>query len=289
MTTTFPRRPAFRALLPAALTALFALPILLTLLAGVCRAADGWLEDAARPAGTAKTLEIAGVECVFRWIPAGSFIMGSPTTEKDRFEDEVQHEVTLTRGFWALETETTQRLWTAAGLENRSGFKGDDMPVERVGWGECVGFTAALNALGILPEGLEFRLPTEAEWEYACRAGTTSSYFWGEEPDPARSKLNLNEGAHEPVRSFPPNPWGLHDMHGNVWEWTADLYDDYPAGPATDPRGPAEGGTLTRRVYRSGSWDGAARGCRSAYRAGLSPTFQSDRLGFRFVIAPTGE
>ena len=131
-------------------------------------------------AGTRKALTIKGVEFAFRWCPAGTFTMGSPTSEAERFDDETRHKVTLTKGFWLLETSVTQGMYRAITGSNPSAFKsGDNYPVEQVSWFDCQSFCESLNALNVAPAGFEFRLPTEAEWEYACRAGTTTPYFWG--------------------------------------------------------------------------------------------------------------
>ena len=261
-----------------------------------------------RAAGSRKVLTIADVEVAFRWAPPGSFVMGSPVSEAGRWEDETQHEVVLTRGFWLAETPTTQLLWKTATGENPSFFSdenddwGDDdkrptwnecqfFPVEEVSDEECAEFAERLNALAI-PGAGTFRLPTEAEWEYACRAGTQTAYFWGDALNGDMANCNGTEPCGTPeegrnlcfpsrVGSYPPNPWGLYDMHGNVWEWTADWFDDYPEGQATDPRGPEDG---MDRTLRGGSWNDDARCCRSAARHCYESGDCDDRIGFRLAM-----
>ena len=257
-------------------------------------------------AGDLRALEINGVSYRFRWCPAGSFMMGSPKEEDNRFDDEVQHEVVLTRGFWMLETQVTQAMWrsvmgynpsdfsnTGGGKSKVSGLNTDNFPVENVSWDDCQEFINKLNAIAEL-KGLEFRLPTEAQWEYACRAGTTTPFFWG-------SSLNGDKancfgyfpygtdvkgeylGRTSPVGSYSANPWGFFDMHGNVYEWCADWYDDYPTGTVTDPLGPAVG---SYRVLRGGSWYFFAQGCRSAYRGCNVVGYRYSSLGFRLSLVP---
>ncbi len=162
-------------------------------------------------AGERKTVTVNGVEFAFRWCPAGTFMMGSPKDEKDRSSDETQHEVTLTKGFWMLETEVTQKQWKAITGDNPSNFKGDDLPVEEVSWNDCQEFCRKCSALG-----LPVQLPTESQWEYACRAGTTDAYA-GNLDEMAWYYSNSGNKTH-PVGTKKPNAWGLYDMHGNVWE-----------------------------------------------------------------------
>ena len=262
--------------------------------------------DAAPNAGTRKVLTVDGVEYAFRYCPAGTFTMGSPEDEEDRRSNETQREVTLTRGFWTLETEVTQEMYeealtganpswfsaSGAGSDDVAGLDTSRFPVEEVSWDDAQEFIAKLNAGGFAPDGFEFRLPTEAEWEYACRAGTTTPFSWG-------SSLNGNKanckgyfpygtstkGAYlrrtTAVGSYEANPWGLYDMHGNVGEWCADWRGDYDAGPQTDPTGPTSG---RWRVLRGGSWDYDAECCRSAYRDAFDPTDRYFNFGFRLVL-----
>ncbi|AUB84845.1 hypothetical protein THSYN_18970 [Candidatus Thiodictyon syntrophicum] len=216
-------------------------------------------------------LDVRGVPYLLRWIPAGRFLMGSPEDEPERNDDETQHEVELTRGFWLGETAVSQALWHAAMGNNPSRRKGADLPVEQVPWGECQIFVAKLA--GMAP-GLGPRLPTEAEWEYACRAGTRTAFSFGDMLDTGRANYNgdyaYNKGPKGeyrqralPVWSVAPNPWGLYQMLGNVYEWCEDWYGAYPTGPVSDPAGPAEG---SYRVLRGGAWLSFGRCLRSAFR-----------------------
>lgn len=163
------------------------------------------------------------------WCPPGTFIMGSPPEEPGRFADEDQIEVELTRGFWIARTQLTQKVWQELMGNNPSNFKGDDRPVESVSWNDCQDFLRVLNDCYPVKD-FAFRLPTEAQWEYACRAGTTTAFSCGDDPaqlgDYAWFSENGNWETH-PVAQKLPNPWGLFDMHGNVWEWCQDFYGDY--------------------------------------------------------------
>ncbi|MEJ5375757.1 MAG: formylglycine-generating enzyme family protein [bacterium] len=229
-------------------------------------------------------------------IPPGSFIMGSPEKEQFRNPDETPHLVRLSRGFFMQETEVTQAQWRAVMGSNPSFFKdcGDNCPVERVSWNDVARFLEALNKRA---EGI-YRLPTEAEWEYACRAGTKSAFSWGDSPDCTRGMFSnnprrgvarcLNEvlarglkaGSPAPVRSYAPNPWGLYDMHGNLWEWCQDWYGPYPQDELIDPQGPAQG---TFKVRRGGSWFKYATFGRSANRTWAHPASRYNTTGFRLV------
>ncbi len=219
-----------------------------------------------------------------RWIPSGQFTMGSPSSEPDRYSDEVQHEVVLTRWFFLAETECTQRQWEAVMGGNPSHFKGSDRPVEQVSWGEaeeyCRKLTAKQRAEGILAEGWEWRLPTEAEWEYAVRTGTTGPRY-GELDAIAWHVGNSGRETHA-VKQKTANAWGLHDMIGNVWEWCSDWRGDYPTGSVTDPTGPSSG---SDRVYRGGSCRNDARDARSAGRNGDDPGYRGSGLGFRPALS----
>ena len=240
-------------------------------------------------AGDRKVETVNGVEFAFRWCPAGTFMMGSPTNEEGRYDDEEkQHSVTLTKGFWMMETEVTQKQWKAVmGNLPDCGFKGDDLPVERVSWNDCQEFCKKCKSLG-----MPVQLPTEAQWEYACRAGSTTAYFWGNALSGDKANCDGNhpcgtttKGKYlektTPVGSYEANAWGLYDMHGNVWEWCADYWNkEYPSGSVTDPVGPSTG---SYRVYRGGSWSSYARCCRSACRSCYGPGYRSYFLGFRVV------
>ena len=257
--------------------------------------ADGQSTSVTPKAGEARSVTIEGIECVFRYCPAGTFVMGSPENEKERYDNEVQHEVTLTQGFWMMETEVTQALWSTITGNNRSKFRGANYPVHNVSWYDCVDFISRLNDRGIASEGMFFDLPTEAEWEYACRAGTTGAF--GGTGDFATmawcAELNghnfLRNNVHD-VKGKNPNAWGLYDMHGNVWEWCKDWYGDYPSNPVTDPQGAPNG---TVRVGRGGSWYYPAKNCRSAVRISYDPEKGSDNdcCGLRIVMraVPTNQ
>ncbi|NBC33912.1 MAG: SUMF1/EgtB/PvdO family nonheme iron enzyme [Alphaproteobacteria bacterium] len=214
-----------------------------------------------------------------RWIAPGRFTMGSPEEEPGRAEREgPQHLVTISRGFWLADTACSQALWQAVtGKKNPSAFKGDDRPVERVSWNDVQDFLRQLEEL--LP-GCGADLPTEAEWEYACRAGTTTPFSFGDSV--TREQVNHAASETVPVKSLPPNAWGLYEMHGNVWEWCADGRRAYDASPQVDPKGPE--GEDTPRVLRGGSWIGEAGLARSAYRLAIPPGLASDYQGFRFCL-----
>ncbi|MGF1455329.1 MAG: formylglycine-generating enzyme family protein, partial [Alphaproteobacteria bacterium] len=227
--------------------------------------------------------ERADVVVRMRWIPAGSFLMGSPEDEKGRFSDEgPQHRVTLSRGFWLFDTPVTQAVWQAVMGENPSRFKGEDRPVERVRWHDADAFLARLNAR--LP-GLDLALPTEAEWEYAVRAGTTGpTYARGDQDLDDLAWYTANsDGTTHPVAQKSPNPWGLYDMLGNVWEWCADGLRPYDEDPKTDPAGPQgspEGSSS--RALRGGAWCDLARDVRAAGRGADAPDSRNDvGIGFR--------
>ncbi len=228
-----------------------------------------------------------GVTMELLLIPPGEFQMGSPDSESQREADEgPQHRVRITKPFYIAQCEVTQAQWQAVMGSNPSRFKGDgNLPVETVSWDDCQEFRRKLSQ----HVGREVRLPTEAEWEYACRAGTTTPFHFGDtiSTDQANYAGNYvygtgREGQYRektvPVGSFPANAWGLHDMHGNVWEWCQDRYGEYPSGAQVDPAGPASGG---HRVFRGGSWNNLLRNCRSAIRYSFTPDHRYDRVGFR--------
>ena len=216
----------------------------------------------------------------FVWIRQGKFTMGSPETEGPfRVYDETQHEVTLTP-FWMLDHEVTQAEYEAVMQSNPSQFKGPNRPVENVTWFNAVEFCDRLTERdrksGWLLPTQKYRLPTEAQWEYAARAGATGIRYG--EPG---AILKLGARETYPVRSKSPNKWGLYDMLGNVEEWTADWMGDYPKGPVTNPTGPGSG---VMRVIRGGSWF-LGDGARSAGRFALSPYDSAPgKLGFRVII-----
>lgn len=222
------------------------------------------------------TFRVDEVEQKMRWIPAGSFVMGSPEDEEERFGDEgPQHEVQLTHGFWLFDTPCTQALWQAVTGENPSGFKGAQRPVERVSWRDCQEFIAKLNEL--LP-GLALSLPTEAQWEYACRARTKTARY-AEDLDAIAWYDENSDGETHPVKQKRPNAWGLYDMLGNVLEWCYDGQREYTAERVIDPLGPLNPGA--DRVFRGGDWDGYAQVVRAADRGWPPPDYRLNALGFR--------
>jgi formylglycine-generating enzyme required for sulfatase activity len=234
-----------------------------------------------------------GVRQGLRWIPPGEFMMGSPESEPERFDNERQYKVIITEGFWLAETACTQALWRAVMGENPSRFKGADRPVENINWKDCQSFISKLNTA--IP-GLNVCLPTETQWEYACRAGTTTPFSFGESITTDQVNFDGNypyndgpKGEYReqtvPVKTFPCNPWGLYEMHGNVWEWCVDWYGSYPKETAVDPTGPTNGDA---RVLRGGSWIFYARFVRSAFRNGYDPTRRNDYFGVRLARGQTG-
>ena len=236
-----------------------------------------------------------GIE--FASIPAGKFLMGSPATEKERYQNENQHEVTLTQGFRMGVHEVTQAQYEQVMGENPSENKGATLPVETVSYDEALAFCKKLSDLPAeKAAGRKYRLPTEAEWEYCCRAGTSTPFHFGNELNGTQANCDGNnpygttkKGPYlektSPVGSYPANAWGLYDMHGNVWEWCQDWYGDYPKQSVTDPRGPEVGSFC---VSRGGCWDDEAAVCRSAARDGGVPSDRDDRGGFRLALSSTG-
>jgi formylglycine-generating enzyme required for sulfatase activity len=249
----------------------------------------------------------------FVYIKPGTFMMGSPPHELGRDEDEAQHQVTLTQGFYLAITEVTQGQWQKVMGSNPSHFKhcGDNCLVESVSWDDCQAFIQRLNQR---EKTDKYRLPTEAEWEYACRAGTITDIYTGPmkalggNNAPALDKVGwyggnscaVYEGAFDcstwserqyecprcgthPVAAKKPNAWGLYDMLGNVWEWCQDWYKESLAGPVTDPTGPSSGDF---RVCRGGSWDSFALGCRAATRFNEEPDYKDHLMGLRLAASP---
>jgi formylglycine-generating enzyme required for sulfatase activity len=233
------------------------------------------------------------------WIVPGTFMMGSPTNEPDRLPDEVQHPVTISQGFWMGKSEVTQAEYWAVMGNNPSQFTGyAKLPVEQVTWPNATNYCGKLTekerSAGSLPTGYAYRLPTEAEWEYCCRAGTTTATAFGNGLSSTQANFNgdnsyggaapgPNLAKTEVVASYAPNAWGLYDLHGNVWEWCSDWYGLFPTGSAVDPKGSVTG---TLRICRGGSWDFDGWGCRSAHRGCLAPGLGFSNIGFRPVLAP---
>jgi len=213
-------------------------------------------------------------------IPAGSFMMGSPESEKYRVSNEVLHKVTLTKPFYLGVYEVTQEQYMKVMGTNPSQFKGPKKPAEMVSWDDAKAFCEKLSEL----EKREYRLPTEAEWEYACRAGTTTAFYWGDTFDEKYAWSAKNSGGKsQDVGMLKPNAWGLFDMIGNVWEWCEDWKAAYPTGEQVDPKGAASG---SGRVFRGGSWNIVPLYCRSANRSYATPVGRSYGLGFRVLAVP---
>jgi formylglycine-generating enzyme required for sulfatase activity len=245
------------------------------------------------------------VDITFAFVPPGIFLMGSPKGEEEDFgrdpvgvwnnasllspithDDELQHRVILTRGYYLGIHQVTQAQWQAVMGSNPSKFKGAELPVESVSWDDCQEFCERLSQKA----GKRFRLPTEAEWEYACRAGTTTPFFFGptifaDQANFAGGLLGtirmLFTGRTTPVGKFAPNAWGLFDMHGNVDEWCQDWYGSYPTDQVSDPTGPDSGST---RVWRGGECQYPARDCRAANRASSEPALRGHFFGCRVCL-----
>ncbi|MCB9759497.1 MAG: formylglycine-generating enzyme family protein [Alphaproteobacteria bacterium] len=273
--------------------------------------AVAWGEDRH---GVFAEMAVGRVRQRMRWMPSSRFKMGSPTDEAGRYEREgPQHEVVLTKGFWLGDTPVTQALWTAVMEENPSRFTHPQRPVERVSWADGQRFCERISTRA---PGAPVRLPTEAEWEYACRAGTTAPTWlegWailGRNNAPVLDSIawyggnsgmdfDLEQGEGSggwPEKQHPhqragtrvvgqkePNPWGLYDMLGNVYEWCSDTHEPYSESVRTDPVG-TQG---SRRVVRGGSWLSNARYVRAAYRSANHPSGRDDYLGFRLARGPS--
>jgi formylglycine-generating enzyme required for sulfatase activity len=242
--------------------------------------------------------EVAGIKLC--WCPAGRFVMGSPPSEPERRPGEDQVEVTLTKGFWAGKYEVTQGQWkrvVGAVPGELTAGEGEDFPVYNVNFAEAEAFcrklTEQTRAAGTLPEAWEFRLPTEAQWEYACRAGTKTATAFGDRLSSRQANFkgqpyngaevgpSLNRAAK--VGRYPANAWGLHDMHGNVFEWCRDW--SHPKRPGgTDPD--LYDNKAQSRVRRGGCWADEGWPCRSACRLRFEPERRSDHIGFRIVAIP---
>lgn len=264
--------------------------------------ASDWGED---QYGLWMGLNHKGVHCVFRWIDPGTFMMGSPVGRKPRYAMEDYHQVTLTQGFWITETTVTQALWESVLGENPSHFKGESRPVETISWNDCQAFIQALNSFH---SELKVRLPWEAEWEYACRAGTETPYSFGNdiwfdkanfrgllklkvnnssEKWSGKSRYKDSKQATADVKDYPSNAWGLYEMHGNVWEWCQDHWQDgLGTEPVTDPKNAgAEVEQSTIRVVRGGSWGNDGRSVQSGFRFHYTQDVRNSYLGFRLTLA----
>jgi formylglycine-generating enzyme required for sulfatase activity len=241
-------------------------------------------------------------------IPKGTFMMGSPGSEIGREKKQTQHEVTISKDYYLGVTEVTQGQYEKVMGTNPSFFQGDEVaernpdtgrvikevdssnhPVEQVSWEDAIDFCKKLSDLpGEKAAGRVYRLPTEAQWEYACRAGSKSAYSFGESSKSLGDYAwfaGKSNGQTHPVGEKKATAWGLYDMQGNVFEWCSDWYDEYPKGAVSDPTGPKEG---SLRVFRGGCWDGVAELCKSADRAYGLPSSRIYGIGFRVALSSSG-
>lgn len=247
--------------------------------------------------GLWQCFQVKGIKQKMRYIPPGEFWMGSPEDEPERDDDETLHHVTLKEGFWLGETTVTQALWQAVMGNNPSEFKassGEQLPVESVSWNDCQGFMGRLKNMNFL---FDFTFPTEAQWEYACRAGKKTPFNTGEQLTseqanydgdceyngrvkltPLQKQAQKNRQKTVEVNAFKANAWGLKQMHGNVWEWCADSRRQYLAEPEGDPVGAINS---EQRAVRGGSWIDDAGFCRSAYRNDYGRDDRYDNFGLR--------
>jgi formylglycine-generating enzyme required for sulfatase activity len=248
--------------------------------------ADSAIADDPQAGAKREKHVITDLKLEMLWVEPGTFVMGSAADEPQRHKAEgPQTRVMLTRGFWLGKTEVTQAQYEAIAGVNPSTLKevGPDGPVERVSWTDAMAFCQKLTererAGGRLPPGFSYSLPTEAQWEYAYRAGTTQTFPGN--PDSLMWHVKNSGGTTHPVGQKQPNPWGFHDMSGNVLEWCFDWYGDYRGGTVTDPTGPAHG---FYRMARGGSWKTEIRVGRSAARAGGSEGRLDYTIGFRLAL-----
>ncbi len=235
-------------------------------------------------------LRISEITQRMRWINPRSFFMGTSEEESVRNDDEHLHLVILTKGYWLADTACTQELWNVVSETNPSCFRSKKNPVEGVCWEDCINF---INKLNKMRTDINLRLPSEAEWEYACRAETTTPYNFGNNITPDQVNYDSRElfanGENEKfrnetveVKSFSCNKWGLYEMHGNVWEWCSDFYSNYPEHISINPVGPQSGGS---RILRGGAWNIGDRFTRSAYRLLNRPEISNDNHGFRLALS----
>lgn len=232
--------------------------------------------------GLFQRIQTNGLGMKFIYIPPGEFRMGSPAGKKDADDDEIQHKVTLTQGVYLQATQVTQVQWQKVMGNNPSYFKTyrKDLPVESVSWDDVQTFIEKLNQS---EDDFQYRLPTEAEWEYSARAGSNAEFYFGAAHEDLKGYAwfyDNSNGTTHPVAKKKPNKWGLYDMYGNVWEWCQDCYEPYEVSDVINPCGLSSGLT---RVIRGGSWSSIAEFCRSASRDGFVPSTRNDGLGFRLA------
>ncbi len=241
-------------------------------------AGAGWVQqvsqrfpelDSPQP-GKCLELKLGGVPFPFRYVPAGKFTGGGVDKKA---------EVVISEGFWLAQTELTQAQWTHLMRENPSGAKGEHRPVENVNWEAAQTFIRKANQAGIAPTGWKFVLPTEAQWEHACRAGTSTPYAFGNEISEAQARIG--GGGTSEVGKYPPNAWGLQDMHGNVWEWCEDGFSAFLRG-GVDP----SGGNPVYRILRGGSFSDGGAVVRADCRRWMPPLTQQPNRGFRPALIP---
>jgi len=257
---------------------------MLAAVVGCCGAQDTAGVSVAPKAGEARVVELGrGVTLDLVWIPPGVFQMGSPFGEEGRFIVEGRrHQVTLTHGFWMGKYPVTQQQWKRVMGNNPSHSNDPRLPVEQVNWNDCQSFITTLNRI-LATAALTAALPDEAQWEYACRAGTASRFWSGDRvADLARVAWFADNSDNQPheVGRKPANPWGLCDMHGNIWQWCQDWLERYPREDPTDPHGPDAG---QERVLRGGSWSSEADICRAAYRFSYPPGYRIMTAGLRVI------
>jgi uncharacterized protein (TIGR02996 family) len=243
------------------------------------------LGQGVRPCVPQRTIELGkGVTMTFSFIPAGTYLMGSPKGEEERYDTETLHRVAVTKGYFLGTGPVTQAQWQAVTGGNPSSFKGDDLPVESVSWQDAQDFCRSLGER----TGSRFRLPSEAEWEHAARAGTTTPFFFGETITPDRANydgsyfdgggpVGVFRERTTPPGTFPPNAWGLHDMHGNVFEWCSGRHGERAGGLSFSRAG-------GQRVMRGGSWFDRPIRCRSAYRYWVELGRRDEQVGSRLVL-----
>ena len=222
------------------------------------------------------------------YITPGNFFMGSEVGDPFRNQDETFHQVTITHSFWMGKHEVTNERWNEVWGITDFNSSEQQLPVSQVSHGKAQAFcwklTESERAAGIIPPGFIYRLPTEAEWEYACRAGTSSVFSFGDDPDSLSNFAWHNSesrGELQPVGRKSPNAWGLHDMHGNIYEWCFDWYGDYSSFSVVNPLGALSG---KGRVLRGGSYTSDGSQCRSSFRYPLTPITRAFNIGFRLVL-----